>query len=74
MFGCVVSWIMTATRAVRFPPGLARVYGVDSIPLTPTTAHLALVGVTCIVIVFLASVWPAWKMSRRDPVASLRAT
>jgi lipoprotein-releasing system permease protein len=73
VFGCVVSWIMTATRAVRFPPGLARVYGVDSIPLTPTTVHLALVGATCLVIVFLASVWPAWKMSRRDPVASLRA-
>lgn len=74
IFGCVVSWIMTATRAVRFPTGLARVYGVDSIPLTPTPIHLAAVAATCLLIVFLASVWPAWKMSRRDPVASLRAT
>ncbi len=33
--GCAASWIMTATRAVRFPPGLARVYMVDSIPFVP---------------------------------------
>lgn len=72
-FGCIVSWIMTATRAVRFPPGLARVYMVDSIPLIPTLPHLAAVTGVCLLIVFLSSVWPAWKTSRQDPVASLRA-
>jgi lipoprotein-releasing system permease protein len=73
IFGCIVSWIMTATRAVRFPPGLARVYMVDSIPLIPSPLHLAGIALICLLIVFLASVWPAWKTSRRDPVASLRA-
>jgi lipoprotein-releasing system permease protein len=73
-FGCVVSWIMTLTRAVRFPPGLARVYMVDSIPLIPTPLHLTAVAGVCLVIVFLSSIWPAWKTSRQDPVASLRAT
>jgi lipoprotein-releasing system permease protein len=73
VFGCLTSWIMTATRAVRFPPGLARVYMVDSIPLIPSPLHLsAIVGVS-LLIVFLASIWPAWKTSRQDPVASLRA-
>jgi lipoprotein-releasing system permease protein len=72
-FGCVVSWIMTVTRAVRFPPGLARVYMVDSIPLIPTPLHLAAVTGVCLVIVLLSSVWPAWRTSRQDPVASLRA-
>jgi lipoprotein-releasing system permease protein len=72
-FGCIISWIMTATRAVRFPPGLARVYMVDSIPLIPSPSHLAGVAGICLLIVFLASVWPAWKTSRQDPVASLRA-
>ena len=73
VFGCLVSWIMTATRAIRFPPGLARVYMVDSIPLIPTPLHLAAITIICLVIIFVASVWPAWKTSRRDPVASLRA-
>jgi lipoprotein-releasing system permease protein len=73
VFGCVVSWIMTATRAVRFPPGLARVYMVDSIPLIPTPLHVAAITGICLMIVFLSSVWPAWKTSRQDPVASLRA-
>ena len=73
VFGCIVSWVMTTTHAVRFPPGLARVYMVDSIPLIPAPLHLLAVGGICLVIVFLASVWPAWKTSRQDPVASLRA-
>ena len=73
VFGCIVSWIMTATRAVRFPPGLARVYMVDSIPLIPSPVHLAAVAGICLLIVFLASMWPAWKTSRQDPVTSLRA-
>ena len=72
-FGSIISWIMTATRAVRFPPGLARVYMVDSIPLIPSLLHLSAVATICLMIVFLASVWPAWKTSRQDPVASLRA-
>jgi lipoprotein-releasing system permease protein len=72
-FGCIVSWVMTATRAVRFPPGLARVYMVDSIPLIPTLLHVAAIAGICLLIVFLSSVWPAWKTSRQDPVASLRA-
>jgi lipoprotein-releasing system permease protein len=73
VFGCVVSWIMTATRAVRFPPGLARVYMVDSIPLIPTPLHVAAITGICLMIVLLSSVWPAWKTSRQDPVSSLRA-
>jgi lipoprotein-releasing system permease protein len=73
VFGCVVSWVVTTTRAVRFPPGLARVYMVDSIPFIPTPLHLAAVAGVCILIVYISSVWPAWKTSRRDPVASLRA-
>lgn len=71
--GCIISWIMTATRAVRFPSGLARVYMVDSIPLIPAPLHIVAVSGICLAIVFLASIWPAWKTSRQDPVASLRA-
>jgi lipoprotein-releasing system permease protein len=72
--GCAASWIMTATRAIRFPPGLARVYLVDSIPLLPTLPSVAAIAGVCMLLVLTASLWPAWKSSRQDPVAALRAT
>lgn len=72
-FGCVACWILTATRAVRFPPGLAHVYMVDSIPFLPSAIHLAAVAMTCMVLVLVASIWPAVRTSRMDPVAALRA-
>ena len=71
--GCVASWLMTALRVVRFPEGLARVYMVDSIPFRPEPHHLLAVLAVCLVLVFLASLGPAWRTSREDPVASLRA-
>jgi lipoprotein-releasing system permease protein len=73
MLGCGASWLMTALRLVRFPRGLARVYMVDSIPLEPQPLHLAAVVTVCLVLVLLASLWPAWRTSREDPVAALRA-
>lgn len=73
VIGGVASWLMTALRVIRFPPGLARVYLVDFIPLEPRPLHvLAVLGV-CFTLVFLASLWPAWKTSREDPVAALKA-
>jgi len=71
--GCAVSWLMTTFRIVRFPRGLARVYMVDSIPLVPQIGHLLAVISVCALLVFLASLWPAWKTSREDPVAALKA-
>jgi hypothetical protein len=66
------SWLMTALRVVRFQ-GLARVCMVDSIPFRPEPYHLLAVLAVCMVLVFLASLGPAWRTSREDPVASLRA-
>jgi lipoprotein-releasing system permease protein len=71
--GALTSWIMSAFRIIRFPPGLAKVYMVDSIPLVTTPRHLAAVAGVCLILVLLASIWPAWKTSRQDPVAALRA-
>lgn len=73
ILGCVASWIMTTLRLVRFPTGLARVYLVDSIPFRPEPLHLLAVFGVCLALVFLASLWPAWKTSREDPVAALRS-
>jgi len=71
--GIAASWLMTTLRVIRFPRGLARVYMVDFIPLRPEAVHLVAVVGVCMSLVFLASLWPAWRTSREDPVAALRA-
>jgi lipoprotein-releasing system permease protein len=71
--GCVVSWLLSAFKVVRFPEGLARVYMVDSIPFHTWWIDLSAVVVVCMLLVAAASFWPAWRASREDPVAALKA-
>jgi lipoprotein-releasing system permease protein len=73
VLGCIASWLMTTLRVVRFPAGLARVYLVDFIPFRPEPLHLLAILGVCLALVFLASLWPAWKSSREDPVSALRS-
>jgi len=73
VIGCLASWLMTVFRVVRFPEGLAQVYMVDSIPFRPELPHLLAVLGVCLLLVFLASLGPAWRTSREDPAVSLRA-
>jgi ABC-type lipoprotein release transport system permease subunit len=47
---------------------------VDSIPLIPTPLLVAAIAGVCLLLVLLASIWPAWKTSQQDPVVALRAT
>ena len=71
--GCAASWILTTFDVIRFPEGLARVYMVDSIPFRVAPVHIAAVVTTCCVLVVLASLIPAWRTARMDPVDALRA-
>ena len=71
--GCLASWILSAFDVVRFPEDLARVYMVDSIPFHPGWADLLAVAAVCTLLVAGASLWPAWRASREDPVAALKA-
>jgi lipoprotein-releasing system permease protein len=71
--GWLVSIVMTHYRVIRFPPGLARVYLVESIPLSVTLPHLGAVAAVCTGVVVLASLWPARRAARLDPVKALRS-
>ena len=71
--GWLASSLMTSLRVIRFPPDLARVYMVDHIPLVVDPVHLLAVISVCMVLVIGASLWPAWKSSRLDPVTALKA-
>jgi lipoprotein-releasing system permease protein len=71
--GCTASWLMSAFRVVRFPEGLARVYMVDSIPFHTVWPDLLAVVAVGGALVAVASLWPAWRASREDPVTALKA-
>jgi lipoprotein-releasing system permease protein len=72
-FGCISSWILSTFRVVRFPEGLAKVYMVDSIPFHPVWSDLLAVAGVGVILIALASLWPAWRASREDPVRALKA-
>lgn len=71
--GVVASVLLTVTRAVRFPDHLAEVYLVDHVPFVVTPGHLLSVTGVCLVLVIVASAWPALASARQSPTAALRA-
>ncbi len=73
VIGCTLSYLASALRIIRFPQGLARVYMVDHIPLEVQPVHLLAVAGVCGALVVVASLWPALKTSRLDPVTALKA-
>lgn len=70
--GCLVSWVLSSFRIVRFPDGLAKVYMIDAVPFHTATPDLLAVAAIGVLLVSTASLWPAWRASRESPVAALR--
>ncbi len=71
--GCVVgltaSWVLDAFQLVPLP---ADVYFIPYVPFRVRPLDFTLVASTALVISFLATLYPAWKASRLDPVEALR--
>ena len=72
IIGTVVCWVITRYELVSFPPEIAQVYFVSSIPFLTRPADLALVAAFSLAVSFLATVLPAARAARLNPVDALR--
>jgi lipoprotein-releasing system permease protein len=70
--GVLVVLVLTALGIPRFPPEIASIYMVDTIPLRLLPGDLAVVLGLSMIEVVLAAMLPASRASRREPVEVLR--
>lgn len=71
--GVVISEVLNATRTIRLPEHLARVYLVDHVSFVVEAGHLGAVVAVCLLLVALASAWPAIRSARQEAAAALRS-
>ncbi|HKY33370.1 MAG TPA: ABC transporter permease [Candidatus Polarisedimenticolia bacterium] len=67
--GLGTAWVLDAYRLVPLP---ADVYFIPYVPFRVRPVDFAAIASTALAISFLATLYPAWKASRLDPVEALR--
>jgi len=72
LLGVVICWVITRFHLVAFPPEIAEVYFVSSIPFVTRGRDLAVIALFAIVVSFLATVLPSMRAARLNPVEALR--
>ena len=72
ILGVIVCWIITRFQLVSFPPEIAEVYFVSSIPFVTRVRDLAIIAAFSLVVSFLATIVPASRAARLDPIEALR--
>jgi len=72
LLGVVICWVVTRFRLVSFPPDIAEVYFVSSIPFVTRWIDLVVISAFSIVVSFLATIIPSMRAARLNPVEALR--
>jgi lipoprotein-releasing system permease protein len=72
ILGVVICYVITRFRLVSFPPEIAEVYFVSSIPFVTRGIDLAVISAFSIIVSFLATIVPSMRAARLNPVESLR--
>ncbi len=67
--GTAVCWWLDRYRIIRLNP---EVYYLDHIPFAVQPLDLVLVGTAVVAVSILATVYPAWKATRLDPLEAIR--
>jgi len=71
--GAFVCRVLTLTRAVRFPEDLARIYLIDHVPFLLNGKNMAAIAGVCLLLIIVASVWPAYRSAKMEPARAIRA-
>jgi lipoprotein-releasing system permease protein len=72
LLGTLVCWVITRFNLVSFPPEIAQVYFVSSIPFITRPVDLTVIALFSIVVSFLATLVPSLRAARLNPVEALR--
>lgn len=70
--GVLLCALLTATRAVRFPAEIARVYYISWMPFRPEPRDVLVIAVTGFLLVLAAAALPARRAARLAPADALR--
>ena len=72
LLGTLVCWVITTFELVSFPAEIAEVYFVSSIPFVTRPTDLSIIALFSIAVAFLATIVPAARAARLNPVEALR--
>ncbi len=72
ILGVLICWIITRFKLVSFPPEIAEVYYVSSIPFVTRVWDLAIISAFALAVSFAATVLPSVRAARLSPVDGLR--
>lgn len=72
LIGIVICWLITRFHLVSFPPEIAQVYFVSSIPFITRPVDLTIIATFSIVVSFGATILPSLRAARLNPVEALR--
>jgi lipoprotein-releasing system permease protein len=72
LIGVIVCWVITKYELVSFPPEIAEVYFVSSIPFVTRPRDLSVIAAFSLVVSFLATIIPASRAARLNPIEALR--
>jgi lipoprotein-releasing system permease protein len=72
ILGVAICWVITRFHLVSFPPEIAEVYFVSSIPFVTRVSDLATIAAFSMIVSFLATIIPSLRAARLNPIAALR--
>jgi lipoprotein-releasing system permease protein len=72
ILGTLICFVITRFELVKFPPEIAEVYFVSSIPFITRVSDLAIISTFSVAVSFLATIIPSMRAARLNPVEALR--
>ncbi|MEA2465768.1 MAG: lipoprotein-releasing system permease protein [Acidobacteriota bacterium] len=72
ILGTLICWVITRYELISFPPEIAEVYFVSSIPFVTRALDLVVIAAFSIAVSFLATIIPSMRAARLNPVEALR--